>query len=231
MNSSFRKGIIDCIPTLFGYVGIGIAAGIIGKAANLTILEITLLSIIVYAGAAQFIITGLLLTTAPIMAIIFTVFLINLRHLLMGMTIAPFFKRFSLINNIGIGTLLTDETFAVAVNAISQQKTIDANWMHGLNITAYLVWIMSCITGAILGNWLPDPYQFGFDFSLIAMFIGLLYLQFINDKKHTKLHYLFVIFIVSILMIFLMRIMIPELAIIVATLLGCFIGVLIEKCK
>lgn len=231
MNSSFRKGIIDCIPTLFGYVGIGIAAGIIGKAANLTILEITLLSIIVYAGAAQFIITGLLLTTAPIMAIIFTVFLINLRHLLMGMTIAPFFKRFSLINNIGIGTLLTDETFAVAVNAISQQKTIDANWMHGLNITAYLVWIMSCITGAILGNWLPDPYQFGFDFSLIAMFIGLLYLQFINDKKRTKLHNLFVIFIVAILMIFLMRIMIPELAIIVATLLGCFIGVLIEKCK
>lgn len=231
MNSSFRKGIIDCIPTLFGYVGIGIAAGIIGKAANLTILEITLLSIIVYAGAAQFIITGLLLTTAPIMAIIFTVFLINLRHLLMGMTIAPFFKRFSLINNIGIGTLLTDETFAVAVNAISQQKTIDANWMHGLNITAYLVWIMSCITGAILGNWLPDPYQFGFDFSLIAMFIGLLYLQFINDKKHTKLHNLFVIFIVAILMIFLMRIMIPELAIIVATLLGCSIGVLIEKCK
>lgn len=231
MNSSFRKGIIDCIPTLFGYVGIGIAAGIIGKAANLTILEITLLSIIVYAGAAQFIITGLLLTTAPIMAIIFTVFLINLRHLLMGMTIAPFFKRFSLINNIGIGTLLTDETFAVAVNAISQQKTIDANWMHGLNITAYLVWIMSCITGAILGNWLPDPYQFGFDFSLIAMFIGLLYLQFINDKKHTKLHNLFVIFIVAILMIFLMRIMIPELAIIIATLLGCFIGVLIEKCK
>lgn len=231
MNSSFRKGIIDCIPTLFGYVGIGIAAGIIGKAANLTILEITLLSIIVYAGAAQFIITGLLLTTAPIMAIIFTVFLINLRHLLMGMTIAPFFKRFSLINNIGIGTLLTDETFAVAVNAISQQKTIDANWMHGLNIAAYLVWIMSCITGAILGNWLPDPYQFGFDFSLIAMFIGLLYLQFINDKKHTKLHNLFVIFIVAILMIFLMRIMIPELAIIIATLLGCFIGVLIEKCK
>lgn len=231
MNSSFRKGIIDCIPTLFGYVGIGIAAGIIGKAANLTILEITLLSIIVYAGAAQFIITGLLLTTAPIMAIIFTVFLINLRHLLMGMTIAPFFKRFSLINNIGIGTLLTDETFAVAVNAISQQKTIDANWMHGLNIAAYLVWIMSCITGAILGNWLPDPYQFGFDFSLIAMFIGLLYLQFINDKKHSKLHNLFVIFIVTILMIFLMRIMIPELAIIIATLLGCFIGVLIEKCK
>lgn len=231
MNASFRKGIIDCIPTLFGYVGIGIAAGIIGKAANLTILEITLLSIIVYAGAAQFIITGLLLTTAPIMAIIFTVFLINLRHLLMGMTIAPFFKRFSLINNIGIGTLLTDETFAVAVNAISQQKTIDANWMHGLNIAAYLVWIMSCITGAILGNWLPDPYQFGFDFSLIAMFIGLLYLQFINDKKHSKLHNLFVIFIVAILMIFLMRIMIPELAIIIATLLGCFIGVLIEKCK
>jgi len=165
------------------------------------------------------------------MVIIFTVFLINLRHLLMGMTIAPFFKRFSLINNIGIGTLLTDETFAVAVNAISQQKTIDANWMHGLNIAAYLVWIMSCITGAILGNWLPDPYQFGFDFSLIAMFIGLLYLQFINDKKHSKLHNLFVIFIVAILMIFLMRIMIPELAIIVATLLGCFIGVLIEKCK
>ena len=47
---------------------------IVGKSANLSVLEITLLAIIVYAGAAQFIIAGLMIVATPISAIIFTVF-------------------------------------------------------------------------------------------------------------------------------------------------------------
>ncbi len=231
MNHSFKEGVTDCIPTLLGYIGIGIAAGIIGKASNLSILEVTLLAIMVYAGAAQFIITGLIAMSAPITAIIFTVFLVNLRHLLMSMTVAPYFKRFSLLNNIAIGSLLTDETFAVAVNAITKKKSINAHWMQGLNLTAYVAWILSCIVGAVLGNWLPDPYQFGFDYSLIAMFVGLLYLQLISDKTHSIRRNFSIMLIVTILVIFFMRYMVPELALLLATIIGCLTGVIIQKCK
>lgn len=50
MPLSFKDGAYACIPTLLGYIGIGIAAGIVGKSANLSVLEITLLAIIVYAA-------------------------------------------------------------------------------------------------------------------------------------------------------------------------------------
>ncbi|WP_392551692.1 AzlC family ABC transporter permease [Orbus wheelerorum] len=231
MSLTFRNGVIDCIPTLLGYIGIGIAAGVIGKASNLSILEVTLLAIIVYAGAAQFIIAGLMLISTPISAIIFTVFLINSRHFLMSMATAPYFKKFSLWNNIGIGSLLTDETFAVAMTTISKKVAINSKWMHGLNLTAYIVWILSCLLGGMIGNFLPDPRLLGLDYALVAMFIGLLYLQLISDKNKSKKNMLLVMLTVSVLLVFLMKFISAELALLIATLLGCCLGVLIEKCK
>jgi len=231
MSLTFKNGVIDCVPTLLGYIGIGIAAGVIGRASNLSILEVTLLAIIVYAGAAQFIIAGLMLIATPVSAIIFTVFLVNSRHFLMGMATAPYFKKFSMLNNLGIGSLLTDETFAVTMTAVAKKVPVNAQWMHGLNLTAYLAWILSCLLGAVMGNWLPDPRQFGLDYALVAMFIGLLYLQLIGDTSKTKRHMLLVMLTVSVLLIFLMKFVSAELALLIATLLGCLLGVVIEKWK
>nr|WP_202115461.1 AzlC family ABC transporter permease [Gilliamella sp. Pas-s25] len=138
MPLTFKDGIYACVPTLLGYIGIGIAAGVVGKSAHLSVFEVTLLAIIVYAGAAQFIIAGLMMVATPISAIIFTVFLVNSRHFLMSMATAPAFRKFSLFNNIGIGSLLTDESFAVAMNAITNKVPVNAAWMHGLNLTAYI---------------------------------------------------------------------------------------------
>ncbi|GAA5108957.1 AzlC family ABC transporter permease [Orbus sasakiae] len=231
MSLTFKNGVIDCVPTLLGYIGIGIAAGVIGRASNLSILEVTLLAIIVYAGAAQFIIAGLMLIATPVSAIIFTVFLVNSRHFLMGMATAPYFKKFSMLNNLGIGSLLTDETFAVTMTAVAKKVPVNAQWMHGLNLTAYLAWILSCLLGAVMGNWFPDPRQFGLDYALVAMFIGLLYLQLIGDTSKTKRHMLLVMLTVSVLLIFLMKFVSAELALLIATLLGCLLGVVIEKWK
>lgn len=226
---SFYDGVKACLPTVLGYAGIGIAAGVVGKASHLSLLEVTLLAIIVYAGAAQFIISGLLLLQSPISAIIFTTFLINSRHFLMSMAEAPHFKKYSLWNNIGIGALLTDETFGVSMNQIGNKKPVSAKWMHGINVTAYLAWIVACIVGAFIGNWLPNPEQFGLDFALSAMFIGLLYLQVVSDKSKKISTSLFVMILVAIFLILFMRVMTPELAILTATLLGCLMGVIIER--
>lgn len=181
-NLTFVDGVKACLPTVLGYVGIGIAAGVVGKASELSILEVGLMSGLVYAGAAQFIICGMLLLHTPVSAIFITTFLVNSRYLLMSMATAPNFKQDSLLQNIGIGSLLTDESFAVAMNQISRTKMINTSWMHGLNLTAYVAWVLSCILGAVLGAFLPNPESFGLDFALTAMFIGLLYLQIIDDK-------------------------------------------------
>ncbi|WP_439444334.1 AzlC family ABC transporter permease [Listeria aquatica] len=228
-QQNFLAGVKACLPTVLGYAGIGIAAGVVGKASQLSILEVTLLAALVYAGAAQFIICGMLVLHTPISAIVLTAFLINSRHFLMSMATAPSFKKDSLLHNLGIGALLTDESFAVAMNKISRSDQISASWMHGLNLTAYLTWILACFVGAVLGAFLPNPESFGLDFALTAMFIGLLYLQLISDKSKKIRHALLVMASVALLVVLFMRYLSPELAVLLVTLIGCLIGVVTEK--
>ncbi|HBT73698.1 MAG TPA: branched-chain amino acid ABC transporter permease, partial [Lysinibacillus sp.] len=64
-NDSFLQGVKDCIPTLLGYISIGLAFGVVGSASGLSVLEIALLTILIYAGSAQFIFCALLLTSSP----------------------------------------------------------------------------------------------------------------------------------------------------------------------
>lgn len=229
MSLTFKDGVYACIPTLLGYIGIGIAAGVVGKSAHLSVLEITLLAVIIYAGASQFIVSGLMLVATPISAIIFTVFLVNSRHFLMSMATAPTFRKYSLLNNIGIGSLLTDESFAVAMNAIANKEPINAAWMHGLNLTAYITWILSCFIGALIGEWLPDPTKFGLDYALVAMFIGLLYLQLIGDKTKRLINRVIAMLTVTVLLVLLLRFISSEMAILISTFAGCFMGVAMER--
>lgn len=229
MSLTFKDGVYACIPTLLGYIGIGIAAGVVGKSAHLSVLEITLLAVIIYAGASQFIVSGLMLVATPISAIIFTVFLVNSRHFLMSMATAPTFRKYSILHNIGIGSLLTDESFAVAMNAIANKQPINAAWMHGLNLTAYITWILSCFIGALIGEWLPDPTKFGLDYALVAMFIGLLYLQLISDKTKRLRNRVIAMLTVTVLLVLLLRFISSEMAILISTFAGCFMGVAMER--
>src|SRR5699024_5023487 len=121
--TTFSQGIKDCIPTLFGYISIGIAAGIVGASSSLSVLEVALLSALVYAGASQFIICALIVSGSPFSVIVFTTFIVNLRHFLLSMTLAPHFTKYSLMKNISIGALVTDESFGVAANKISKNET------------------------------------------------------------------------------------------------------------
>lgn len=230
MNSkgyeTFREGVNACIPTILGYVGIGIAAGVVGKSVGLSIIEIALMSILVYAGSAQFIICGMLAIQSPISAIILTTFLVNLRHFLMSMSVATFFKKEALNTSIGIGSLLTDESYGVLMTALNKNYSVTSKWINGLNITAYLAWIIATVFGGLLGKWIPDPQLLGLDFALIAMFVGLFVLQIdMPIRKQTK-KTVIVVLTVCLSLFILMRFISPEFSILLSTLFGCLVGVI-----
>lgn len=227
-SDTFMQGVRDCIPTLLGYISIGIAFGVVGVASNLTVLEVFLLSVLIYAGSAQFIFCGLYVAGAPVSVIIITVFVVNLRHLLMSLTIAPHLTRYSTLRNVGFGTLLTDETFGVAVTKLAKEKAIGGNWMDGLNVTAYVVWIASCTVGAVVGAYIPSAEQFGLDFALVAMFAALLVLNLQATKKDKLLHYVTLCGIVGVVLYGLLYILPSHLAVVVSTLIGATIGVIRE---
>jgi len=228
-KNSFVQGFKDCVPTLLGYISIGLAFGVIGVTSNLSILEIFLLSVLIYAGSAQFIFCGLYMAGAPMSIIIITTFIVNLRHFLMSLTIAPYLTRYSALRNVGFGSLLTDETFGVAVTKIAREKYLGGRWMDGLNLTAYLSWISACTIGGLLGKWIPDAHTWGLDFALVAMFIALLVLNLVDVGKTKLMHYLKLIGCIFGILYILSYFMPGHLAVLFATVIVATIGVMTEK--
>uniref|UniRef100_UPI00403EC458 AzlC family ABC transporter permease n=1 Tax=Paenibacillus sp. FSL W8-0194 TaxID=2921711 RepID=UPI00403EC458 len=226
-EDSFYQGVKDCIPTLLGYLSIGFAAGVVGKTSGLSLLEITLMSTMIYAGSAQFIMAGMIASHGSVTAIILTVFIVNLRHLLLSAAVSPYFRHLTSLKTMLIGTLLTDETFGVAMNKAMNRTSLDEKWMHGLNVTAYLNWIIATIAGAFFGQWITEPEKFGLDFALTGMFIGLLVLQMVSRKKILK--DLMVAVCAVGLVIGSSYFLTGSMAVIAATVIAATLGMAVEK--
>jgi len=228
-SPTFSQGVKDCVPTLLGYISIGIACGVVGVASHLSIMEVGLLAALVYAGASQFIICALLVANSPLSAIILTTFIVNLRNFLLSATLAPHFTKYSLLKNLGIGILVTDESFGVASSRLAKGESLNDKWMNGLNVTAYICWIISCVVGAMFGNWISNPEALGLDFALISMFLALLILQLQHVVSSKLKHYLSLIVYMTIAMIALSFFMPSHVAVIIATVIVATIGVVTDK--
>ena len=170
----FRQGVEDCLPTIFGYLSIGFTCGVVSKACGLSFWQTVGMSVFIYGGSSQFIAAGMLLASAAVSSIIFTVFLVNLRHLFMSAAMAPHFPDNSLRQNFFVGLLLTDESFAVASVQAIKADSLNYDWMLGLNVSGYLNWILATGIGFLCGSLIPDYAVLGLDFALGSMFIGLL---------------------------------------------------------
>lgn len=183
VDTSFWIGVKDCVPTLLGYLSIGFAAGVVEKTAGLSIAEIALMSLILYAGSAQFILAGMFAVGSPVFSVVFTILFVNIRHLLLSAALAPYFQNGSFWKNMLIGSQLTDETFGVAVNRLTADIPNKRQWMLGLNMTAHVNWIAANLIGAYVGSRIPDPQKYSLDFAMPSMFVGLLVLQMAARKK------------------------------------------------
>lgn len=90
-RAEFRAGVTACLPTIPGYWSIGFAAGAIGTLSGFTTLQTALLASALYAGSAQFLFYSLWATGAEVASVVLSVFLVNLRYLLMSSAISVFF--------------------------------------------------------------------------------------------------------------------------------------------
>ncbi|MCL8495012.1 AzlC family ABC transporter permease [Apilactobacillus sp. F1] len=224
-----KAAIKDSIPTMFGYIGIGLAFGIIGKSLGFSPWLVAILSLTVYAGSAQFILVSMMALHNPVFSIVLAIFLVNSRMILMSITTAPYFKNDSMLKNILIGSFLTDESFALGMNKVNYtDNQLTFTWFNTANIVSYLTWAGASFVGAIAGSFIQNPYAIGLDFALVAMFIGLLYLQVIA-KNGMPLKLKLLMILITFIMVFIGLIFIPSnLLILLVTLITCLIGVIIK---
>ncbi|MZP30030.1 branched-chain amino acid ABC transporter permease [Heliobacterium undosum] len=181
--SEFALAVRDTLPILVGIIPFGITCGVMGLTAGLTPLETVMMSVLVFAGASQFVAMSMIgagITGWGV--IVLTTLLVNLRHLLMGASLAPHMSRLPLPMQALLSFGLVDESYAVTVGRMLNSH-YSAAYQLGASATMYLTWIGSTAAGVVLGSRLPDPLAWGLDFAMPATFLVLLIPRLTDDVQ------------------------------------------------
>lgn len=165
----------DGWPLLVSSVVIGIPFGIAARQAGLTPMEASAMSVIVFAGAAQFAMLDLFARGADALVIAATVLLINLRHVLMGAALRPLVDGVPLATRLLSAYVLTDESFAMGIARLRSGRS-ELRYYLTFAIALWLAWNSATIAGAIVGGALADPRRLGLDFAITAAFIAIVVL-------------------------------------------------------
>lgn len=167
-----REGLRDIAPVVVAAVPIGALFGALGAARGLSVAEAGLMSLLVFAGGAQFAALQLWTYPVPVLALAFSTLLVNARHVLMGASLGPKLAGFSRLERLVGFYVLTDESWALAERRALTQPVRPGYWFP--MATALLpVWVGSTLLGAWLGSLVGDPDRIGADFAFTALFIGL----------------------------------------------------------
>lgn len=172
-SRDFRTGLSDIWPVAIAATPIGLVFGALAAAKGLSPLEATLMSILVFAGGAQFASLEIWTMPAPILLLTFSTLLINARHVLMGASLAPKMAGIPLGKKLFGLYFLTDEAWALAERRALTQPISFRYWM-AVAMMLPIAWVGSTAVGAGLGSLLGDPKRLGADFAFTAIFIALI---------------------------------------------------------
>ncbi|MFD0952766.1 AzlC family ABC transporter permease [Virgibacillus natechei] len=171
----FRKGIATGFPIMLGYLPIAITYGVLAKQAGMSLAELTLMSVMVFAGASQLMGANMIAVGAGALEIIIATFVLNFRHFVMSLSFMNRLRDIGLKWKAPLSLGLTDETFAVsALNTEEAKMEKGAFFYTAIILTAYVAWIFGSFLGGVLGEVIPEILSQSMGVALYAMFIGLL---------------------------------------------------------
>lgn len=175
-NDQFAAGARACLPVVISVAAYGLVWGVLARGAGLTLLEVVLMSGLVFAGSAQFVALDLWTATPaglPVGPLIIAALIINLRYLLLTATVRPLFAA----DKVGWGAawmfLVTDENWAITMLEMKRGGGTLA-FLLGGGVLTYGCWMATTIIGHVLGSAIDDPARYGLDFAFTATFLALL---------------------------------------------------------
>ena len=166
----FWEGFRYGLPVTLGYMPVSFAFAVTATAGGLPWYVVLMISVTNFTSAGQAAGGNLILTGAPLPEIGVTVFVINIRYMLMSMSLSqkltgmPLWKKLLLANGV------TDEIFFLAM----QKEGRLSGWLFaGLAAGPYGGWVLGTLLGALLGAALPSSLSSALGIALYAMFIAI----------------------------------------------------------
>ena len=158
----------------------GAAFGAAGVTAGFSILQTCMLSLLLFSGASQFAVVGIMGAGGAAISAIATATLLGFRNALYGLQMAPILK-VSGIKRVLAAQITIDESTAVAT-----LQENDADRRRGFYITGvgvYIFWNLFTFLGAVGASAIGDPAVWGLDAAVPAAFCGLIWPR-LKNKTH-----------------------------------------------
>jgi 4-azaleucine resistance transporter AzlC len=174
LAASRHRLIVDGLAMSASAIGFGFVFGLSARAAGLTPLDASAMSIFVFAGASQFAAVGYVASGFGWVGIIVLTALINARHFLYSAAIAPYFSDERRVTRAAMAHVLTDEAFALSIAHFNRIGRSDRRgyWFAAV-LVMFIPWNLASIAGVLVGGSIPDPTRFGLDIIFPAAMAGI----------------------------------------------------------
>jgi len=170
--AGLRAGFVRCTPIALGVAGYGFVFGVLADRAGLSAAEATLMSATVLAGAAQLVAVEIWAEPIPILAVVGTTLVVNLRYLLMGAALRPWFRHLSPAQAYASVFFTADENWALTIGELRSGGRRGA-FLLGSGLAIWVFWVLATAIGVTVGGSVEQPARFGLDFVLTAVFLVL----------------------------------------------------------
>lgn len=180
----FIDGVCAVLPFSIGVIPFMIAYSIIATSKGLSMQEAFFMDVVVFAGSSQLVAIEMLSKGVTPIVAIFSAVCVNLRHLLMGVSLTQYLKDVKTPHLAMLAYGLTDETYAVSYNEFSNNigKKYNHYFLLGASANLYFVCNLFVIVGCLIGNYIENPLAWGLDFAMPGMFLCIIIPQIKNIK-------------------------------------------------
>jgi len=158
----------------------GAAFGAAGVTAGFSILQTCLLSILLFSGASQFAVVGIMGAGGAAISAIATATLLGFRNTLYGLQMAPILKVKG-FKRVLAAQITIDESTAVATLQDNDQDRKRGFYLTGIGV--YLFWNLFTFLGALGASAIGDPSVWGLDAAVPAAFLGLIWPRLKNKVQ------------------------------------------------
>lgn len=174
-RQSFGAGVSDVLATLVATSTWGFVTGIALVKSGLTESMATLMTLMVYAGSAQLTSLPLIESSAPLWLIFAAGTVVNVRFLIFGAALQPYFRHMSWAKRLVLGYLSSDIAFVQFMGRYGDSKakgTSDQLWYFlGIIIPCWISWNLCSLLGIYLGSFVPSNWSLDFAAVLALMAI------------------------------------------------------------
>ena len=205
------------LPVLMGCLAIGIAFGLMLEGIGYNFIWAFFMSLTIYAGSGQYLGVTLLATAAGLGTVALMTLLINLRHVVYGLSMLEKFRGMGKRKLYMIFSL-TDETYALLSGTKAPAGVDPRNFYFAIAILDQSYWIAGSVIGAVAGAVLPIDTT-GVDFAMTALFVVIAVEQWESVKQHLPALLGFGVTLVSLLIVGAENMLIPALFVMVGALL------------